>query len=232
MKEISIIDMFNAKIHFGHLKKIVSPKMSSYIYTISNKISIINLDLTLKKFVAALNFIENIIKKNGTILFIGTKKQASDLIKDYAEKVSMPYINFRWLGGLLTNYKTIRLSIDKLNELDNNVNKIETHGLKKKEILLKNRKLLKLKSNFYGIRNLKNLPDAIFVIDVGYESISISEANKLSIPIVGVVDTNTDPSNIDYIIPGNDDSSDSIKFYLEHVCSVIINVKNQNKVKL
>lgn len=232
MKEISIIDMFNAKVHFGHLKRFMSPKMFCYVHSINNKISIINLDLTLKKISNALNFVENLIKNNGVILFIGTKRQASKLIKEYAEKVAMPYINFRWLGGLLTNYKTIKSSINKLVELEENISKNKLPKLTKKETLLNNRKLYKLRLNFNGIKNLKKLPDALFVIDVKYESTAVSEAIKLAIPIIGIVDTNSDPKGINYLIPGNDDSSDSIKFYLDILCTRISKIKHSKKEKL
>ena len=226
MKEISIVDMFNAKVHFGHLKRFMSPKMTKYIYSINNKISIINLDLTLKFMIKSLNFVESIIKNNGVILFVGTKRQSSKLIKEYAEKVDMPYVNFRWLGGLLTNYKTIRKSIKKLNELEESNAKNDFHHLTKKEILMINRKLDKLRLNLNGIKNMKGLPDALFLIDVNYEAIALAEAIKLSIPIIGVVDTNSNPDGVDYLIPGNDDSMDSIKFYLDMVCEHIASIKS------
>jgi len=228
MKEISIVDMFNAKIHFGHLKRFMSPKMTKYVHSVNNKISIINLDLTLKFMTKSLNFIESIIKNNGVILFVGTKRQASTLIKTYAEKIDMPYVNFRWLGGLLTNYKTIKKSIKKLNDLEESKIKDDFQHLTKKEILMVNRKLDKLRLNLNGIKNMKGLPDALFLIDVNYESIALAEAQKLSIPVIGIVDTNSNPDGVDYLIPGNDDSTDSIKFYLDVICNHITSIKNNN----
>lgn len=231
MQEISITDLYNAKIHFGHLRRFVSPNMFNYIHTTNNKISIINLDLTLNAIKIALNFIENIILNNGTILFVGTKRQASTAIHSYAEKINMPYVNFRWLGGTLTNYDTIKKSILKLKELEEKIKNDQLNHLTKKEILKENKTLKKLKLNFEGIKYMNNLPSALFIIDIRYESTAVLEAKKLNIPIIGIVDTNSDPSNIDYIIPGNDDSIDSIKFYLEIISNHIINTKTKIKDK-
>lgn len=225
MREISIKDMFNAKIHFGHLKRFVSPKMKKYIYNINNKISIINLDITLKLMIKALNFIETIIRGDGVILFVGTKRQASKLTKDYAEKINMPYVNFRWLGGLLTNYKTIKKSIKKLNDMEEDVKKENSKKLTKKESMIIRKNLEKLKFNFNGIKNMTSLPNAIFIIDTNHEKKALLEAIKLSIPIIAIVDTNSNPDGINYIIPGNDDSMESINFYLNTICEHIINIK-------
>ncbi len=225
MNEISVIDMFKAKVHFGHLKRFTSPKMFKYIHSINNKMSIINLDLTLKLMIRALNFIEDIIKSNGTILFVGTKRQSTKFIKIYADKINMPYVNFRWLGGLLTNFKTIKKSVDKLNNLEKIKKENNFKYLIKKEALKTNKRLNKLKLNLDGIKNMEKIPDAIFIIDVNYESIALLEAVKLSIPVIGVVDTNSNPDNVDYIIPGNDDSVDAINFYLNVVCKHILSLK-------
>lgn len=225
MNNISVVDLFKAKVHFGHLKRFISPKMMKYVYSVDNKISIINLDLTLKMLTKALNFIENIVKNNGVILFVGTKRQASTLVKSYSEKMSMPYVNFRWLGGLLTNYKTIKASVDKLKELEDDIGKDTYQHLTKKEILMVSRKLKKLKLNLDGIKNMKALPDALFIIDVNYESTALLEAKKLSIPVIGIVDTNSNPDNIDYLIPGNDDATDSIRFYLDVVSNHVLKLK-------
>lgn len=226
MEKISVTDLFKAKIHFGHTKKFVSPKMIQYIHKTNNKISIINLDLTLKLFVQALNFMENIIKNNGTILFVGTKRQASKITKIYAEKMDMPYIDNRWLGGLLTNYKTIKNSIGKLKDLETNINNNKLKHLTKKEILNMNKQLEKLKIRFDGIKNMEKMPNAIFIIDINYEKTALSEANKLKIPIIGIVDTNSNPEKVDYVVPGNDDSTDSIEFYLKTISEHIVNIKN------
>lgn len=225
MNNISVVDLFKAKVHFGHLKRFISPKMMKYVYSVDNKISIINLDLTLKMLTKALNFIENIVKNNGVILFVGTKRQASTLVKLYSEKISMPYVNFRWLGGLLTNYKTIKASVDKLKELEEDINKDTFQHLTKKEMLMMTRKLKKLKLNLDGIKNMKGLPDALFIIDVNYESTALLEAKKLSIPVIGIVDTNSNPDNIDYLIPGNDDATDSIRFYLDVISNHVLKLK-------
>ncbi len=225
---VSISDLFNAKVHFGHLKRFVSPKMFKYIHSVNNKISIINLDLTLQLLNRSLDFVSNVIKNDGVILFVGTKKQARKLVKEYAESVNMPYVNFRWLGGLLTNYKTIKNSIDKLKELELTLSDSGDKKFTKKELLILNRKLNKLKLNLDGIRNMTKLPDALFIIDVNYEIIALLEANRLSIPVIGIVDTNSNPDNVDYLIPGNDDSADSIKYYLETFCSFISKV-SKNK---
>lgn len=225
MLNISVSDLFNAKVHFGHLKRFVSPKMFKYIYSVNNKISIINLDLTLKMFNEALVFVDSIIKNNGTILFVGTKRQSSKLIKMYSEKINMPYVNFRWLGGLLTNYKTIKNSIDKMKELELLLSATSDKRFTKKELLILNRKLNKLKLSLDGIRNMDKLPDAIFIVDVNYESIALLEAKRLCIPVIGIVDTNSNPDFVDYVIPGNDDSTDSIDFYLKTFCNFIFNLK-------
>jgi small subunit ribosomal protein S2 len=221
MQDISISNLFKAKVHFGHVKKFISPKMHKYIYGIKNKISIINLDMTLINLNKSLEVIEEIVKNNGTILFVGTKKQCSKLLKSYAEKIDMPYINYRWLGGLLTNNKTVRNSIQKLKDMENDFENELNNYLTKKELLTLNRKLNKLKMNLDGVKNMDKMPNALFVIDIKYENIAVLEAKKMNIPIIGIVDTNSDPSNIDYIIPGNDDSTDSIKFYLESICNRI-----------
>ena len=225
MNELSIKNLFKAKIHFGHTKKFTSPKMAEYIFNINNNISIINLDLTLKLFMQALNFIENIIKNDGIILFVGTKRQASKIVKNYSELMKMPYVSNRWLGGLLTNYKTIKKSINKLKELENNITNNKFINLTKKELLNVNKDLNKLKLRFDGIKNMETIPDALFIIDINHEKTAMLEANKLNIPIIAIVDTNSNPDSIDYIIPGNDDSTDSINFYLKTISSQIMNIK-------
>lgn len=230
MNDISISDLFNAKVHFGHLKRFVSPKMFKYVHSVNNKISIINLDLTLKMLNNALEFVNNVIKNDGVILFVGTKRQARKLVKEYAEKINMPYVNFRWLGGLLTNYKTIKNSIDRLKELELSLSNENDKKFTKKELLVLNRKLNKLKLSLDGIRNMDKIPDALFIIDVNYESIALLEASKLSIPVIGIVDTNSSPDLVDYLIPGNDDSTDSIKFYLETFCKFISETFNKKSV--
>lgn len=230
MSEISIKNLFEAKVHFGHLKRFICPKMTKYIYNTNNKMSIINLDLTLNSIKKTLNFIENIIANNGNILFVGTKKQATKLIKLHAEKINMPYVNSRWLGGTLTNYDTIKKSISKLKDLEIKIKNEKLSHLTKKELLAENKKLKKLKLNFEGIKNMSNLPDALFIIDIKYEITAVLEARKLNIPIIGIVDSNCDPDLVDYIIPGNDDSSDSINFYLETFNNHIKTIQNKKRI--
>lgn len=229
MTEISIKNLFEAKVHFGHLKRFICPKMIKYIHSTNNKMSIINLDITLNSIKKTLNFIENIINNNGNILFVGTKRQASNLIKIYAEKTNMPYVNFRWLGGTLTNYDTIKKSILKLKDLETKIKNEKLAHLTKKELLEENKKLKKLKLNFEGIKNMHDLPSALLIIDIKYEITAVLEAKKLNIPIIGVVDSNSDPDLVDYIIPGNDDSSDSIKFYLETFNNHIKTIQNKKR---
>jgi len=229
MNDITVVDLFKAKVHFGHLKKFVSPKMVKYVYHVHNKISIINLDLTLDALKNAMTFVKGIIKKNGTILFVGTKKQARNIVFNKAIEMGMPYINYRWLGGTLTNYGTIKKSIDKLRELEEQVKNDNFKHLTKKENLMINRKLTKLKLYLDGIKDMKKLPDALFIIDVSYESIAVLEAKKLSIPIIGIVDTNSDPDNIDYLIPGNDDSIESINLYLSTISNFITSISSKVK---
>jgi small subunit ribosomal protein S2 len=221
MTKVSVYDLFNAKVHFGHLKRFVSPKMFKYIYSVNNKISIINLDLTLRLLNESLLFVSDILRKNGTILFVGTKKQARKIVKEYAQQVNMPYVNFRWLGGLLTNYKTIKNSIDKMKEFETILSGNCDKQFTKRELLVLNRKMNKLKLSLDGIRNMDKMPDAVFIIDVNYESIALLECNRLSIPVIGIVDTNSNPDLVNYLIPGNDDSTDSIRFYLSTFCNFI-----------
>lgn len=227
MLDLNIIDLFKAKVHFGHLKRFICPKMSKYIHHVNNKISIIDLNMTFKHLINALNFTTELAKNNGVILFVGSKKQASNVVESYSNDIQMPYVNYRWLGGTLTNYKTIKQSIKKLKTLEESVKDKNSEFLTKKEILFINRNITKLKLNFEGIRNMKSLPDALFVIDVRYESIAVKEAKKMSIPVIGIVDTNSDPSNIDYPIPGNDDSVEAIKLYLSLMKDSILNSKKK-----
>ncbi len=225
MREITVVDMFKSKIHFGHLRRFVSPKMREYIYTFNNKISIINLDLTLKLMARALNFMESIIKNKGVILFVGTKRQANKSIEKYAKEISMPYVNCRWLGGILTNYKIIRKSIKKIKDLEDGLQSNNFDHLTKKEKSIKIKKLKRLKINLNGIKDMSRLPNALFVIDVNYESTALLEAAKLSIPTIGIVDTNSNPDMVNYVIPGNDDSVNSIDFILNVICDHIKKLK-------
>ncbi len=219
----SIKEMIDAGIHFGHQTKHWHPKMKSYIYTVYNKIHIINLDKTTKLFNLALKKLKEINKEKKKILFVGTKKVASNFIKNTAIKCNQFFVNYRWLGGTLTNWKTVKKSIKSLKELEKEYKNKLLDKLIKKEILQKKRLLKKLKNNLDGIKNMGSLPDAIFVIDANYENLAIKEAKQLNIKIFAIVDTNTNPEGLDYIIPGNDDSSKSIEWY----CNKIIKILNK-----
>ncbi len=222
MTNFSIKEMIKAGIHFGHQTKYWNPKMKPYIYTKYNKIHIINLNKTIKLFNIAIKELKKIQKKKKKILFIGTKKPASKIIKKTAIICKQFYINKRWLGGTLTNWKTVKKSIKYLKKLEKEYKILLLNKyVKKKEILLKKKKLKKLKNNLEGIKNMKGLPYAIFVIDAKYEKLAIKEAKQLKIKIFSIVDTNNNPDNIDYIIPGNDDSIKSIKWYLNIICKTI-----------
>lgn len=222
MTDITIRSMLEAGVHFGHQTRYWNPKMAPFIFGARNKIHIINLEKSLPLFKDALNFISKVAANNGKILFVGTKKSARNIIREEAIRCGMPYVDHRWLGGMLTNYKTIRQSIKRLKDLEMLRDSKQFAGFTKKEGLTIMRKIAKLERNIGGIKNVGGLPDAIFVIDVGHEKIAVSEANKLSIPVVGIVDTNRDPDDIGHIIPGNDDAIRAIRYYTEHVVDTII----------
>ena len=202
--------------------------MATYIYGARNKIHIINLEKTLPMFKDALNFIGGIASKKGKILFVGTKEAAQEIVKEEAQRAHMPYVDHRWLGGMLTNYKTIRQSIRRLKELESMFEKQSFGRITKKEILNLTREKAKLERSLGGIKNMGGLPDALFVIDVGHEKIAIREANRLGIPVIGIVDTNNSPEGISYLIPGNDDSLRSIKLYTQYVADCILEARGTN----
>ncbi len=206
--------MLKAGIHFGHQKRFWNPKMATFIYGVRNGIHIINLEKTFYLLNDALQFLNGCAAKRNKILFVGTKKAASQLIKEKAIECTMPYVNHRWLGGMLTNWKTIRQSIKRLKALETQSQDGTFEKLTKKEALMLTREMEKLERSLGGIKDMGGLPDALFIIDVEHERIAISEANKLGIPVVGIVDTNSSPEGIDYPIPGNDDSIQAIKWYL------------------
>ena len=210
MADISLEDLFQAGSHFGHQTKYWNPKMDRFIFGTRNKIHIINLEHTVEMIKPATEFIKSIAKKNNKILFVGTKRTASKIIKEEAMRCDMPYVNERWLGGMLTNYKTIRSSIKRLEDLSRKKEDGTFRKLTKKEGLKIQREIDKLKKSIGGITEMGGLPDALFVVDVKREIIAVSEASKMGIPIVGIVDTNCNPEGIDYVIPGNDDASRSI----------------------
>ncbi len=223
MSNVTMRQMLEAGVHFGHQTRYWNPKMAPYIFGQRNKIHIINLEKTLPLFNEAMNFIGKLASNGGKVLFVGTKRAASNVIKEEAERCGMPYVNHRWLGGMLTNYKTIKLSINKLKELEAMVadGSLEQKFSKKEALGLK-RKMEKLERSVGGIKDMKGLPDALFVIDTGHEDIAVAEARKLGIPVVGVVDTNNDPDLVDYIIPGNDDAIRAIQLYVQGASAAVL----------
>ncbi len=222
MANISMRQMLEAGVHFGHQTRFWDPKMAPYIFGERNKIHIINLEKTLPMFKEALNFLSSVAAKQGTILFVGTKRAAHEAVREEAERAGMPYVNHRWLGGMLTNFKTVKQSIKRLKDLEAMSSDGHFDRLSKKEVLMLRREMEKLERSIGGIKDMNGMPDALFVIDVGHEKIAVAEANKLGIPVVGVVDTNTNPSNIDYVIPGNDDAIRAIRLYLSAAADAII----------
>jgi small subunit ribosomal protein S2 len=230
---IRISKMLEAGVHFGHQGRYWNPKMNEFIYGTYDKIHIINLEKTAPMFRDALNYVSRVASRNGKILFVGTKRAASELVKQYAERCGMPYVDYRWLGGMLTNFKTVKQSIKRLEELRAMKDDGTFDKLVKKEALTRTRELEKLERGLGGIKNMTTLPDALFVIDVGNENISILEANKLGIPVIAVVDTNHSPDNISYVIPGNDDAVRSIEFFLENMAETINQAKgNQSNMQV
>lgn len=220
-------EMLNAGVHFGHQTRYWNPKMAQYIFGHRNKIHIINLDKTVEKYMEAINFIKKTVLDGGNILFVGTKRAAKEIIAEEAKRCSMPYIDSRWLGGALTNFKTIKTSVKRLKKMESIAANGSIEKMIKKEGLLFQRELDRLNKSIGGIKDMNNLPDVLFIIDVGYHKIAVAEANTLGIPVVGVVDTNHSPDNIDYVIPGNDDSSKAISLYVKGVADAIIAAKEQ-----
>ena len=222
MAEISLEQMLQAGVHFGHQTKYWNPKMEQHIFGVRNKIHIINLEHTVEMIKPALKFIEGVAAKNNKILFVGTKRTATDIIKNEAIRCSMPYVNERWLGGMLTNYKTIRSSITRLENLLRQKEDGTFSKLTKKEGLKIQRDIDRLQKSIGGVTEMGGLPDALFIIDVKRESIAVSEASKMGIPIVGIVDSNSNPEDIDYVVPGNDDSIRSIALFTEAVADACL----------
>jgi len=222
MASVTMREMLEAGVHFGHQTRFWNPKMLPYIFGERNKIHIINLEKTLPLYRDAVNFLGRMAASRGTILFVGTKRAAQETIASEARRCSMPYVDRRWLGGMLTNFRTVRQSIKRLKELEASVADGGIDRLSKKEALRVRRELSKLERGLGGIKDMESLPDALFVIDVGYEKIAVAEAVKLGIPVVGVVDTNNSPDGVDYIIPGNDDAIRAIQLYARGAADAII----------
>jgi small subunit ribosomal protein S2 len=225
---VNMRQMLEAGVHFGHQTRFWNPRMAPYIFGQRNKIHIINLEKTLVMFDEAMKYLRRLSANNGTILFVGTKRQARDIMREEATRCGSPYVNQRWLGGMLTNFKTIKQSIKRLQEMEAMVQDGFLEKLVKKEALNFQRELDKLNSSLGGIKEMKGLPDAMFVIDVGYQKGTITEANKLGIPVVGVVDTNHSPIGMEYVIPGNDDSGQAIRLYARAAADAILEGRNQS----
>ena len=217
MSDVSMRQMLEAGVHFGHQTRYWHPKMAPYIFGERNKIHIINLETTVPLFDEALSFVGRVVAKRGKVLFVGTKRSAQDCIASEAERCGMPYVSRRWLGGMLTNFKTVKQSIRRLKELEDMIENGGLERISKKEGLNTRRELEKLNRGLGGIKDMEGLPDALFIIDVGHERIAVAEAVKLGIPIVAVVDTNNTPDGVDYVIPGNDDALSSIKLYVKAI---------------
>lgn len=222
MSDVSMRQMLEAGVHFGHQTRFWNPKMAPFIFGDRNKIHILNLEKSLPMFDDAMNFISKLVANRGRIMFVGTKRAAQKIVREEASRCAMPFVDHRWLGGMLTNFKTVKQSIKRLKDLE----AMETDGrfakFSKKETLTMTREMTKLDRSLGGIKNMNGLPDALFVIDVGHEKIAIAEAKKLGIPVIGVVDSNNSPDNVDYVIPGNDDAIRAITLYAQGVARAIL----------
>ncbi len=228
MSQINMRELLQAGAHFGHQTRYWNPKMDQYIFGARNKIHIINLEHTVPAFNEALELVKRMAANKNKVLFVGTKRAAGKIIKEQAERADMPYVSHRWLGGMLTNYKTIRASIKRLRDLEAQVSDGTFAKLTKKEALMRSRDMEKLERSIGGIKNMGGLPDALFVVDVDHERIAITEANKLGIPVIGIVDTNSNPDGVDYVIPGNDDAIRAVKLYVTAVADACLAGKEES----
>ena len=219
---VTMREMLEAGVHFGHQTRFWSPKMAPYIFGARNKIHIVNLEKTLAKYNEAMEFVKKLSANRGNVLFVGTKRQAREIIAEEAARAGASYVDQRWLGGMLTNFKTVKTSLKRLKDMELAVEAGDLDRMSKKEALTFRRELEKLQKSIGGIKEMGGLPDAIFVVDVGYHKIAITEASKLGIPVIGVVDTNHSPEGVDYVIPGNDDSSRAIQLYARGVADAIL----------
>lgn len=222
MANVSMRDLLKAGAHFGHQTRYWNPKMAPYIFGARNKIHIIDLELTVPALDKAVAIVRSMAEKRNKVLFVGTKRAAQKIVKEQAERAGQPYVNHRWLGGMLTNWKTIRQSIKRLRELEAKMSDGTLEKLTKKEALDLSRNLEKLERSIGGIKEMGGLPDALFVIDVDHENIAIQEANKLGIPVIGIVDTNSNPDGVDIVIPGNDDALRAIELYTQAIADACI----------
>ncbi|MBC7803765.1 MAG: 30S ribosomal protein S2 [Candidatus Parcubacteria bacterium] len=224
---VTMRQMLEAGVHFGHQTRYWNPKMAPYIFGHRNKIHIINLEKTLALYQDALKFVRQLAANKGNILFVGTKRQAREILHEEAVRCGMPYVDHRWLGGMLTNFKTVKQSIKRLKEMEGMVEDGSLERLSKKEALVIQRELIKLQRSLGGIKDLPGLPDALFIIDVGYHKGAVTEALKLGIPVVAVIDTNHSPDKIAYVIPGNDDSSRAIRLYARGMADAVLEGRTQ-----
>ena len=224
---VTMRQMLEAGVHFGHQTRYWNPKMSPFIFGHRNKIHIINLEKTLPMYQDALKFVRQMSSNKGNILFVGTKRQARDIVREEAERAGAPFVSHRWLGGMLTNFKTVKLSIKRLKDIEAMMAEGSVEKISKKEALVLQREMEKLERSLGGIKDMGGLPDAIFIIDVGYQKGAVTEANKLGIPVIGVVDSNNTPDGVDYVIPGNDDSSRAIRLYARGVADAILEGRSQ-----
>jgi small subunit ribosomal protein S2 len=225
MPQVTMRQMLEAGVHFGHQTRYWNPRMAPYIFGARGKIHIINLEKTMPLFGDAMNFVSGLAQKRGTILFVGTKRSARDAVREEAARCGMPFVAHRWLGGMLTNFRTVKQSIARLKEIEAMATDGSFERLPKHEVLQLTREQEKLERSLGGIKNMAGLPDALFVIDVGHEKIAVAEARKLGIPVVGVVDTNYDPNDVDYVIPGNDDAIRAVQLYARAVADAVLEGK-------
>ena len=226
--QVTMRQMLEAGVHFGHQTRVWNPKMNQYIFGARNKIHIINLEKTLPMFIEAQNYVRRLAANKGQILFVGTKRQAREIIREEASRAGMPFVDYRWLGGMLTNYKTVKQSIKRLEDKMALLGNADQTGYNKKELLDLQREVEKLERSLGGIKDMKGLPDAIFIIDTGYQKGTLTEAKKLGIPVIGVVDTNNNPDGIDYVVPGNDDSARAIRLYARGMADAVLEGRAQS----
>jgi small subunit ribosomal protein S2 len=224
---VTMREMLEAGVHFGHQTRFWNPKMAQYIFGHRNKIHIINLERTLENFQSSTKFVRQLAANRGTVLFVGTKRQARDIIIEEATRAGMPYVDQRWLGGMLTNFKTVKVSLKRLKEMEQQIEEGGLERMAKKEALTYQREHEKLAKAIGGIKEMNALPDAIFVIDVGYHKIAVQEASKLGVPVVAVVDTNHSPQGVTHVIPGNDDSSRAVRLYARGIADAVLEGKAQ-----
>ena len=224
---VTMRQMLEAGVHFGHQTRFWNPRMAPYIFGQRNKIHIVNLEKTMVKYNEAIDFVRKLAANRGNIMFVSTKRQAREIIAEEAQRAGMPFVDERWLGGMLTNFKTVKQSIKRLKDVEAMMEDGSIERLSKRETLTVSRELEKLRKSIGGIKDMGGLPDALFVIDVGYHKIAITEAQKLGIPVVAVVDTNHSPEGVDYIIPGNDDSSRAIRLYARGVADAVLQGRSQ-----